>query len=124
MAYDSYRGPKNQYGQIDGVLRRSEFGMEIVVLLAYLVQVTGISFDKAWQLLKFVQNLTLKNSQGDEQARVLVQVRLSRREASSVSQLRRHSMLFNLHSEHLNQQTGTRTNSTLRDRTPPAHDVR
>jgi hypothetical protein len=37
IAYEIYRGPKSQYGQIDGVLGRSEFGMEIVVEIAYLV---------------------------------------------------------------------------------------
>src|ERR1039457_3045868 len=65
VAYEIYRGANNQYGKIDGVLGRSEFGMEIVMSLAYLVHVTGISFDKACQLLKFFQNLTLKKSQAD-----------------------------------------------------------
>ena len=65
VAYEIYRGANNQYGKIDGVLGRSEFGMEIVVSLAYLVHVTGLSFDKACQLLKFFQNLTLKKSQAD-----------------------------------------------------------
>jgi len=65
VAYDIYRGPKNRYGKIDGVLGRSEFGLEIVMSLAYLVHVTGISFDKACQLLKFFQNLTLTKSQAD-----------------------------------------------------------
>jgi hypothetical protein len=65
VAYEIYRGPNSQYGKIDGVLGRSEFGMEIVLSLAYLVHVTRISFDKACQLLKFFQNLTLKKSQAD-----------------------------------------------------------
>jgi hypothetical protein len=30
VAYEIYRGANNQYGKIDGVLGRSEFGMEIV----------------------------------------------------------------------------------------------
>ena len=29
VAYEIYRGPKNQYGKIPGVLGRSEFGMEM-----------------------------------------------------------------------------------------------
>ncbi len=65
FAYEIYRGPNSQYGKIDGVLGRSEFGIEIVLSLAYLVHVTRISFDKACQLLKFFQNLTLKKSQAD-----------------------------------------------------------
>ena len=40
IAYEIYRGPKNQYGKIPGVLGRSEFGMEIVVEIAYFVYVT------------------------------------------------------------------------------------
>ena len=34
IAYEIYRGPKNLYGQIPGVLGRSEFGLEIVVQVA------------------------------------------------------------------------------------------
>jgi len=34
IAYQIYRGPKNQYGKIPGVLGRSEFGLEIVVEIA------------------------------------------------------------------------------------------
>ncbi len=33
IAYEIYRGPKNQYGKIPGVLGRSEFDMEIVVTI-------------------------------------------------------------------------------------------
>jgi transposase len=65
VAYEIYRGTHSQYGKIDGVLGRSEFGLEIVLSLAYLVHVTRISFDKACQLLMFFQNLTLKTSQAD-----------------------------------------------------------
>ena len=36
IAYEIYRGPKKQYGQIAGVLGRSEFGLEIVVEIACL----------------------------------------------------------------------------------------
>src|ERR1700685_476787 len=59
IAYQVYRGPKNHYGKIPGVLGRSEFGMEIVVEIAYIVYVIGQSFDKVCQLLKFLQNLPL-----------------------------------------------------------------
>ncbi len=65
VAYDIYRGPKNQYGKIPGVLGRSEFGIEIVVAVAYLVYVVGLSFDKVCLLLNFFQNLRLQKSQAD-----------------------------------------------------------
>jgi hypothetical protein len=65
VAYQIYRGPKNQYGQIPGVLGRSEFGLEIVVEAAYLVYVVGLSFDKVGLLLQFFQNLNLKKAQTD-----------------------------------------------------------
>ena len=65
IAYEVYRGPKNQYGRIPGVLGRSEFGLEIVVTTAYLVYIAGLSFDKVCLLLNFFQNLNLKKSQAD-----------------------------------------------------------
>jgi transposase len=65
VAYQIYRGPKNHYGQIPGVLGRSEFGLEIVVEIAYLVYVTGLSFDKVCSILQFVQQLRLRKTQAD-----------------------------------------------------------
>jgi hypothetical protein len=65
VAYEIYRGPKNQYGKIPGALGRSEFGIEIVVAIAHLVYVVGLSFDKVCQLLNFFQNLQLRKSQAD-----------------------------------------------------------
>jgi transposase len=65
IAYEIYRGPNNQYGKIPGVLGRSEFGLEIVVQIAYLVYVVGLSFDKVCLTLHFLQNLRLGKSQAD-----------------------------------------------------------
>jgi transposase len=65
IAYEIYRGPKNQYGKIPGVLGRSEFGLEIVTEIAYLVYIVGLSFDKVCVLLNFFQNLRLHKSQAD-----------------------------------------------------------
>jgi len=56
IAYEIYRGPKNQYGTIRGVLGRSEFGIEIVVEVAYFVYVLGpalstcvpLTYDRVW----------------------------------------------------------------------------
>ena len=66
VAYEIYRGPNNQYGRIPGVLGRSEFGMEIILEIAHLVYIVGLSFDKVCQLLKFFQNLHLTKSQVDK----------------------------------------------------------
>ena len=65
VAYEVYRGPKNRYGKIPGAMGRSEFGMEIVVAIAYLVYVVGLSFDKVCALLTFFQSLELRKSQAD-----------------------------------------------------------
>jgi transposase len=65
VAYQIYRGPKNQYGQIPGVLGRSEYGLEFVTELAFLIHITGLSFDKACALLAFFQDLHLRKSQAD-----------------------------------------------------------
>jgi transposase len=71
IAYHIYRGPNNRYGKISGVLGRSEFGMEIVVAIAYLVYVGGLSFDKVGLVLNFFQNLKLGKSQADALLRQL-----------------------------------------------------
>jgi hypothetical protein len=63
VAYEIYRGPNNQYGQIPGALGRSEFGIEIIVSLAHLVHIVGLSFDKACAVLNFFQNMRLRKSQ-------------------------------------------------------------
>lgn len=65
VAYHIYRGPNNQYGQIPGVLGRSEFGLEIVVAIAFLVYVGGLSFDKVCLVFSFFQNLKLGKAQAD-----------------------------------------------------------
>jgi hypothetical protein len=65
VAYAIYRGPHQQYGQIPGVLGRSEFGLEIVTELAYLVYVVGLSFDKACNILQFFQQLHLRKAQAN-----------------------------------------------------------
>ena len=56
---------------IPGVLGRSEFGLEIVVTIAYLVYVAGLSFDKVCFLIGFFQHLHLSKSQADALLRQL-----------------------------------------------------
>jgi transposase len=65
VAYQIYRAPGNRYGQIPGVLGRSEYGLEIVTEIAYLVYIVGLSFDKVCDLLNFFQNLRLGKSQAN-----------------------------------------------------------
>ena len=65
IAYAIYRGPNSRYGKIPGVLGRSEFGVEIVVEIAYLVYVIGLSFDKVCLVLQFLQKLRLGKTQAD-----------------------------------------------------------
>jgi transposase len=65
VAYEIHRGPKNQFGRIPGTLGRSEFGIEIVIAIAYQVYIVGLSFDKVCLLLNFFQNLRLRKSQAD-----------------------------------------------------------
>src|SRR5437763_8069494 len=65
VAYRVFRGPNNRYGQIPGVLGRSEFALEIVVTIAFLVYVVGLSFDKVCLVLNFFQNLKLSKAQAN-----------------------------------------------------------
>jgi transposase len=65
VAYRIFRGPHNQYGQVPGVLGRSEFGLEIVVAIAFQVYVVGLSFAQVCLLLQFFQNLKLSKAQAD-----------------------------------------------------------
>jgi transposase len=71
IAYHVYRGPGNRYGKIPGVLGRSEFGLEVVVAIAHLVYVVGLSFDKVCLVLNFFQDLKLSKSQADALLRQL-----------------------------------------------------
>jgi transposase len=64
IAYEIYR-LGNCYGQPLGVPGRGEFGMEILIALAYQVYTLGLSLDKACQVLGFFQGLSLKKSQAN-----------------------------------------------------------
>jgi hypothetical protein len=65
IAYQIYRAPNGRYGQIQGVLGRSEYGLEIVTQIAHLVYSVGLSFDKVCALLQFFQNLQLTKAQAN-----------------------------------------------------------
>jgi len=64
VAYEIYRCG-NQYGKITGALGRSKFGIEIIVAIAHLVYIMGLSFDKVCSLLAFFTNLNLTKSQAN-----------------------------------------------------------
>ena len=64
VAYEVYRSG-NQYGQIPGALGRSEYGLEIILAIAFQVYVVGLSFDKVCLLVNFFQGLKLRKSQAD-----------------------------------------------------------
>ena len=65
VAYHIYRGSNNRYGKIPGVLGRSAFGLEIVVAIAYLVYVVGLSFDTVCLVFNFFPHLKLGKPQAD-----------------------------------------------------------
>lgn len=65
VGYRIYRLPWQETPRIGGVLPRCEYGVEIHVLLAYLVYITGVSIEKACQLLHFFCELPLSRSQAD-----------------------------------------------------------
>jgi hypothetical protein len=64
VAYHIYRSG-NRFGQIVGGVRRTEFGVEIHVALAHLVYATGLSIEKACEVLGFFQELALSRSQAN-----------------------------------------------------------
>lgn len=65
VVYDIFRGPDGKIPRIDGVLPRSEFGMEISIAVAFLTFIIGLSLDKVCVLLKFFWKLELSKSQAD-----------------------------------------------------------
>ena len=65
VAYHIFRAPNGKYGQVPGAMGRGEFGIEIILAIAYQVYSVGLSFDKTIAMLKFFQNLDLKKSQVD-----------------------------------------------------------
>jgi transposase len=73
VGYRIFRGPGSEEPSIPGVTRRCEYGIEILVVLAYLVYVIGISLGKACAVLGFFCQLPLRRSQADALLRQLAQ---------------------------------------------------
>lgn len=73
VGYRIFAGPDGQEPRIPGVTPRCEYGIEILVVLAYLVYLIGISLDKACAVLGFFCQLPLSKSQADALLRQLAQ---------------------------------------------------
>lgn len=71
VGYRVFRAPGEAEPRIPGVTWRCEYGIEILVVLAFLVYVIGISIDKARQVLHFFSQLALSKSQADALLRQL-----------------------------------------------------
>jgi transposase len=71
VGYCVFNGPGGREPRIPGVTSRCEYGLEILVVLAFLVYAIGISLDKACEVLQFFCGLPLKKSQADALLRQL-----------------------------------------------------
>jgi hypothetical protein len=71
VGYRVFCGPHGPEPRIVGVTPRCEYGLEILVVLAFLVYVIGISLDKACAVLEFFCGLPLRKSQADALLRQL-----------------------------------------------------
>jgi transposase len=73
VGYRIFAAPGGPEPRIPGVTPRCEYGIEILVVLAFLVYVIGISLDKACAVLGFFCQLPLAKSQADALLRQLAQ---------------------------------------------------
>jgi transposase len=73
VGYRLFAGPSGPEPRIPGVTPRCEYGIEILVVLAFLVYIIGISLDKACAVLGFFCQLPLSKSQADALLRQLAQ---------------------------------------------------
>ncbi len=64
VVYEIWRGPNGETGH-RRCARRSEFGIEIHVTVAFLVSMVGLSMDKVCAQLRFFWQLELSKSQAD-----------------------------------------------------------
>jgi transposase len=71
VGYCIFAGPDGKEPRIPGVTPRCEYGIEILVVLAFLVYIIGISLDKGCLVLAFFCQLVLSKSQADALLRQL-----------------------------------------------------
>jgi transposase len=73
VGYRIFAGPDGKEPRVPGVTPRCEYGIEILVVLAFLVYFIGISLDKACSVLGFFCQLPLSKSEADALLRQLAQ---------------------------------------------------
>lgn len=73
VGYRIFAGPDGKEPRLAGVTPRCEYGLEILVVLAFLVYIIGMSLDKACAVLGFFCQLPLAKSQADALLRQLAQ---------------------------------------------------
>jgi len=73
VGYRIFAVPGGKEPRLAGVTPRCEYGIEILVVLAFLVYIIGISLDKACAVLSFFCQLPLAKSQADALLRQLAQ---------------------------------------------------
>ena len=73
VGYRIFAAAGGKEPRIPGVTPRCEYGIEILVVLAFLVYIIGISLDKACAVLSFFCQLPLAKSQADALLRQLAQ---------------------------------------------------
>jgi transposase len=73
VGYRIFAASGGKEPRIPGVTPRCEYGIEILVVLAFLVYIIGISLDKACAVLSFFCQLPLAKSQADALLRQLAQ---------------------------------------------------
>ncbi len=71
VGYRLFAVPDGRPPRIPGVTLRCEYGIEILVVLAFLTYVIGMSLDKACAVLTFFSGLPLRKSQADALLRQL-----------------------------------------------------
>jgi transposase len=71
VGYRIFAGPDGKEPRIPGVTPRCEYGIEILVVLAFLVYLIGMSLDKACAVLGFFCQLPLRKAQADALLRQL-----------------------------------------------------
>ena len=71
VGYRIFAGPDGKEPRIPGVTPRCEYGIEILVVLAFLVYLIGMSLDKACAVLGFFCQLPLSKAQADALLRQL-----------------------------------------------------
>jgi len=73
VGYRIFAGPDGKEPRIPGVTPRCEYGIEILVVLAFMTYIIGLSLDKTCQVLAFFCQLPLSKSQADALLRQLAQ---------------------------------------------------